>query len=116
MKTIKDKQEAQKINGVAYVYAVVELEQECNKDKRLIDTVVFANREDALLYLHGRYDSERLNADSGSGEFASYFTKDEYSVVNCDGDVKEGYLSKALKVRGASKTGAPYENEVTNEN
>lgn len=109
MKTIKNEQETQKTGGVAYVYAVVELEQECNKDKRLTNTVVFANREDALLYLHGRYDAARMDADSGSGEFASYLTEDEYSVVNCDGDLKEGYLSEALGVRGVIKAGALYE-------
>lgn len=116
MKTIKNEQEAQKTGGVAYVYTVVELEQECNKDKRLTNIVVFANREDALLYLHSRYDAARLDADSGSGEFASEFTEDEYSVVNCDGDVKEGYLSEALRVRGVNKADAPYRSEVANEN
>jgi len=86
----------------AKVYAVVEMEQECNSEKRLTDTVLFASREDALAYLHERYDAARLDADSGSGEFSADYSEDGwYAVVDKDGDLKEGYLSEGMEVRGA---------------
>jgi hypothetical protein len=107
MKATENKQEAKKTGGAACVYAVVELEQENNKEKQLIDTVVFANRDDALVYLHGRYDAARLDADSGSGELSADYSEDGwYSVVNGDGDKKEGYLSAGLEVRGVNRTDA----------
>ena len=86
----------------AKVYAVVEMEQECNREKRLADTVLFASRDDALKYLHERYDAARLEADSGSGEFSADYSEDGwYAVVDADGDLKEGYLSEGMEVRGA---------------
>lgn len=86
----------------AKVYAVVEMEQECNGEKRLADTVLFANRDNALEYLHERYDAARLSADSGSGELSADYSEDGwYAVVDNDGDLKEGYLSDGMEVRGA---------------
>jgi len=103
METTKNtNQEAQKTGGTAYVYVVVELEQECNQEKRLADTTVFANRDDALAYLHERYDAARLAASCGAGEFAADYSEDGwFTVIDKDDDLKEGYLSEGLEVRGA---------------
>lgn len=89
-----------KEKDIATAYAVVELYQECNGDKHLIDTTLLATREKAVAFLHERYDNARLWADSGSGEMASDFSEDGwYSVVDNDGCVKEGYMSERLPIR-----------------
>ena len=80
-------------------YAVVELRQECNKEKTIDDTKLFSTREKALAYLHERYDHYRHWADTGAGEMASEYSEDGwYEVVDNDGDSYEGYLSECLTI------------------
>ena len=80
-------------------YAVVELRQECNKEKILDDTKLFSTREKALAYLYERYDHYRLWVDAGAGEMSADYSEDGwYEVVDNDGDSYEGYLSECLTI------------------
>ena len=80
-------------------YSIVELSQECNKEKGLDNNYLFSTREKALAFLHHQYVEMRAKMDATCGEFTSEFSEDGwYECVNKDGDSYEGYISECIEV------------------
>lgn len=81
------------------IFAVVELEQENNKNKVLADTRVFSSREIGLSFLRRRYDAVKAAADAGAGVLAFEYSEDGwYAITDNDNNTWEGYLSEGLCV------------------
>lgn len=81
------------------LFAVVELEQENNKNKLLADTRVFSSREIGLGFLRRRYDAVKAAADAGAGVLAFEYSEDGwYAITDNDNNTWEGYLSEGLCV------------------
>lgn len=82
------------------LYVVVELVHECNKDKRLDETLIFNSSARAMAYLRERFESVCSDVDSLSGLMSKSLSEDGwYDCVTNDGDRYEGYVSEAIEVR-----------------
>ena len=83
-------------------YSVVELTQECNKEKVISDNHLFSTRENALAYMYKRYLDIRREMEDSCGVFNHFWSDDGYfECVNKDGDSYECDISECLAVDAA---------------
>lgn len=86
------------------IFSVVELEHECDGEKRLFDEHLFSSRDGGLRFLRRQYEEVKRWATAGSGVFSDDYSDDGwFQVVDADGYMREGYLSSGMQINSGSE-------------